>query len=377
MSGKRRGNGEGSVYVRKDGRWCATATDTNGKRVTFYGKTQREALDKRTAAADRLADGAPVVDSRTAFSVYASRWVTDVLPGSDRRPTTQRLYARMLRLHVTPAIGQRALGAITPAHLRTMLAGLDTLAPASKRTCYAVTRAVFDTAVDDGLIRHNPLAKVTRPSVPHAEAEHLSPEQVRRFLTAAAGDRLECLWLLLALTGMRKGEALALRWSDWDESTSTLRIRRTLVDGGREYVEHEPKTTRSRRTLDVPEALAVALRAHRARQAADRLRAGPSWADDVGRLLTTTKGTALDPRWCNRAFRPLAKQAGVEGATPHTLRHSLASALLAAGTPVQVVSDQLGHSSSVVTLTTYSHVLPGARKAAADLAASLLAGEVG
>lgn len=375
MTKTKRGNGEGSTYQRGDGKWVTTAHDADGKRVYFYGKTRRESVEKARAAADRLADAANVVDAKTKLATYIEHWIRTALAHSDRKEATRNLYAALLRKHVVPALGNKSLAALKPSDLTAALAGLD-LSASSRRSVYAALRAVLDAAVDDRLLRVNPMTKVKRPRVEHTEAAVLDATQVRAFLAVATEDRLAALWHVLAFTGCRRGEALALRWDDWNENAGTLHVRRTLtrVDGSG-VVESEPKTARSRRLLDVPDPLAAVLRTHRARQAEERLRVGAAWQNTVGRMFTSESGGPLDPRGINRRFESLRAKAELPPCSPHVLRHSLATALLQAGTPVQVVADQLGHSSSVVTLSTYSHALPTARKAAADLAASLFAGE--
>lgn len=370
----KRGNGEGSTYQRADGRYVTTAHNAEGKRVYFYGRTRRESVEKARTAADRLADAANVIDSKSRLSTVAEHWIKDVLPHSDRKPATRTLYTGLLRRHVLPVIGGTSLANLKPSQITKCLADLN-LSASSRRSCYAALSAVLDSAVNDGLLRTSPMTKVPRPKVEQTEAAVLTPEQVRAFLAVVAADRLSALWNVLAFTGCRRGEALGLRWSDYNEKAGTLHIRRTLsrLDGAG-IVESVPKTARSRRVLDVPEPLAVALRAHRAQQAAERLRVGAAWQDTVGRIFTTEAGGALDPRGVSRKFEALRKNAELPPCSPHVLRHSYATALLQAGTPVQTVADILGHSSSVVTLTVYSHAMPSTKKAAANLAGELFGG---
>jgi len=375
MSTRQRARGEGSVYTTKDGLHVAIGYDANGKRVPFKSrKSERDAVARRTAARQRLAAAMPVTDSRTRLRTILATFETDVLPASGRRLATQALYRRLLGNHAMPTLGERPVGSIRPADVEALLTSkAATLSASTRRSLYAALRALFDYAVRDGLVARNPVAAVRRPTLEHREAHALEADEVRRLLDAASGDRLGALFVLLAGTGMRKGEALGLRWSDVDAEHGLLRVRRTLsrIDGVG-LVENDPKSARSRRTIDLGEPVVAALASHRVRQIEERLAAGPAWEDE-NRVFTTTVGTALDPRKVNRVFTAIATEAGVK-ATPHTMRHSAATALLDAGHPVAVVSEHLGHSSAVVTMTTYAHALPTARKAAAEALGGLVTG---
>lgn len=366
--------GVGSVYRRSDGRWVARAYDRDGKAHTFYGKTRAEAIGKRKIAQARLDAGSAAVDSTSRLAVVVEHWITTTLPTSKRKPATVSLYSGLLRRHVLPRIGRTTLATLRPSAVQAMLADLGaTLAPSTIRSTYSALRACLDDAVRDGLLATNPVVRVARPSVPHHEAEVLSADDLGRLLAAAKGTRLEALWLLLAATGLRRGEALGLRWSDIDGDV--LHVRRTLSGiSGIGIVEHEPKTTKSRRTVDLSCQVLAALSAHRARQNVERLAAGEHWTDQ-DRVFCSPLGVAFDPASANGAFARLARRAGVSG-SPHVLRHTAATALIDQGFALPTVSALLGHSSSVVTLSTYAHALPTQRKAASDALGALLDGAV-
>ncbi len=166
-------------------------------------------------------------------------------------------------------------------------------------------------------------------------------------------------------TGLRRGEALALHWSDVDLDGGALRVRWTLARTSRGLALGEPKTEKSRRAVPLPRSAVETLRAHRKRQAAEQLAAGSVWQGS-GLAFTTEIGTPLEPRNVLRRFQVLARRVGLEGVHLHTLRHSAASFLLAAGTHTKVVQEHLGHSSYAITADTYSHVAPAQQREAAD-----------
>lgn len=191
------------------------------------------------------------------------------------------------------------------------------------------------------------------------EAEHLTPEQVQEVLSSIKGNRLEPLYLLMLATGLRRGEALALRWSDLDGTT--LRVRRTLsrVEGVG-LVESDPKSTASRRDLLLGPTMLRVLERHRAAQAAERLQQGPGWVDN-GLMFCTPLKTHLEPRNALRDFQRLT--ASVGSVKLHTLRHTVATTMLAAGVDLATVADHMGHGSRSVTLEIYAHALPAKREA--------------
>ena len=271
-------------------------------------------------------------------------------------------------------MGHVRLGLLTPSHIEQVISAArkSGASPSTVRMVHVVMRQMLDTAVRDGLVRRNVAASIERPRVPRTDAVYLAPEQVRALLEAASGDRLEALWTLLALTGMRRGEALALRWTDLDLSGSTAKFHRTLARVGGRLTFDEVKSSRSRRVVPLADPVVAALREHRRRQVAEQL-AAPGWNDEQGLVFVSRIGTPLEPHNAWRSFKTLARAAGVPDAKIHTLRHSAATAALAAGIPMKIVSDLLGHASLSITADTYSHVTADlAHAAAADLAHAVL-----
>jgi integrase len=176
---------------------------------------------------------------------------------------------------------------------------------------------------------------------------------------------LRSLLVFLVGTGCRRGEALALRWSDLDVDGGTARIRATLARTRDGLVMTGPKTEKSRRQVPLPRPVVEELRAHRAAQAAERLRLGPAWVD-LDLVFPNEIGGYWEPRNVARSCAALAASVGLEDVTIHTIRHSTASALIEAGTPMKVVQELLGHSSFAITADVYSHVGAEQQRDAAD-----------
>lgn len=168
---------------------------------------------------------------------------------------------------------------------------------------------------------------------------------------------------------MRKGEALALRWTDVNLNASTAKITGTLSRAKGHLIVTTPKTPRSRRTLTLSAGVVQLLRSHRVQQLEARLAAGSVW-EDSGHVFTTITGQPVDPSTALRSLKLAASRAGVKGAAVHTLRHTAATAMLEAGVPLAAVSAVLGHSRASITADVYAHATVTAKDAAMQAAAA-------
>ncbi len=337
-------------------------TDTMGdsKRVTVYGGTAAETRAKAAQIRARVAEGQPAKDRKQTVKAYAQQWIETSLEASDRKRTTKTLYAGVARTHIfDSAIGRLTLDKIRPSHVEGWIVELRRkgLAESSIRSAYTILRAVLDTAVRDGALATNPAAAVRRPKVTSKEAAHLTPAQVAELLAAAQRSRYAAVFAFLVHTGLRRGEALSLRWADVDFERGTLRVRGTLARIGGALVVTEPKTAKSKRVLPLSPPAERLLRDVQDLQATERKLAGSAW-HETGYVFTTETGEPCDPRNALRAFKSAAARAGIPGAGLHTLRHSAASVMLANGVPLKVVSEILGHSSIAITGDVYGHVSP-------------------
>ncbi len=196
-------------------------------------------------------------------------------------------------------------------------------------------------------------------------------KQLHSFLDGASSDSNYALWLFYILTGVRRGEALALRWSDIDLQAGNVVIRRSLVPVDHRLVIGEPKTNRGRRQISLDTRLVEELRHHRYRQSEERLLMGPAFRDQ-GLVFAHPDGAPLRPEQVSRWFTALSRQTGVPAIRLHDLRHLHATLALAAGVPTRVVADRLGHSTTAVTADIYQHVLPELDREAANKVAAVV-----
>lgn len=372
---RRRGNrspGEGSIYPYR-GRWrgAVSWTDRDGirQRRTVYGKTQAEVRRQLAAISIDLDRGlAPAAPS--SLSDFLAGWLE-----SSRqriRPATWRQYESAVRLYLTPAIGRIALAKLTPADVERVTAGLieSGRSPRTAQLARTILRRALADAQRDGLVHRNVAALARPPHVPvrslTAGRDYLDGADLRRLVTAAKVHPLGPLVTLAATTGLRQGELLGLTWADVDPDAATLTVRRSLARSWEGWALAEPKTARSRRTINLPAAAVAALDRQRRLQDARTDAAGSAWQDRHGLVFTDAVGRSLRGHDVNHAFHALLAAAGLPSVPFHGLRHSAATAMLAAGVPLKVVSDQLGHSTIVVTADRYAGVVPAQRREAAD-----------
>ena len=278
-----------------------------------------------------------------------------------------------------PGWGDIELQRLTPSNLsafyRTLLTDArrdgQGLAPKTVRNIHAMLHRALKDAVRLGYLVRNVADAITPPRGASPEMQIWTPEQLRTFLAHARQDRLYALWLLVATTGMRRAELAGLRWVDIDLDGARLSPRRPRVVVNYAVHESEPKTRMGKRSLALDPATLAALQEHQAQQEQERTEVGSAWMDS-GLVFTRPDGSPIHPDLITDWFRRLARNAGLPPIRLHDVRHSYATAALAAGVPAKVVSERLGHATIAITLDVYSHVIPGMDAQAANDVASLI-----
>jgi integrase len=198
-----------------------------------------------------------------------------------------------------------------------------------------------------------------------------TPEQTGAFLDVATGHRLSAMFQLIAYRGLRRGEAVGLRWEDVDLTGKSLTIGQQVIQLGWQTEVGAPKTDSGTRTVPLDQVSIAALRAWRVVQDHEAMAWGQAW-QHTGLVFTREDGTALHPAAVTDAFHDISAAAGLPPIRLHDLRHTAASLALQAGVPMKVVSEQLGHSSLAITADTYTSVLPVVAHAAAEAVAGLV-----
>ncbi len=228
---KKRGQNEGSIYKRADGRWegALTLPGTGGKRLRFYGETQREVREKLTAALRTLDQGETLSTDRQTVEQYLTRWLEDVARPK-LCPSTHASYRQKIRLYIMPAVGKQQLAKLHPQHVQALMNDLGArgLSPRTVQYTRAILRKALSQAVKWGLVAKNAAALTDPPRVDRPEMHALTPDQARAFLDAVRSDRLVALYSVALSLGLRQGEALGLRWEDVDLDAGTISVRKQV-----------------------------------------------------------------------------------------------------------------------------------------------------
>jgi integrase len=336
----------------------------DGKRIQKWGsgfERRKEAEAGLTEALENLRTGSYVEPAKLTVAQFLRDEWLPAMRGS-LRPSTFDSYGMIVRTRIAPEVGSVALQRLTPSTLNAMYANLsERLSPRSVRYTHAVMRhALADAVKWDRLVR-NVADSAEPPSAKAAKPRKMptwSKDQLRTFLDHVREDRLFAAWRVLATTGMRRGELMALRWPDLD------------LDAGRVAIP-DSKTGTGRSVVLDSETVA-ALRAHRKAQAREKLALGPAY-EDHGLVFCREDGVPIWAQSISRMFKRHASEAGLPSIRLHDVRHTAATLALQAGIHPKVVSERLGHATIAVTLDTYSHVVPGLQEDAAATLAALLA----
>ena len=373
MASSRRGNGEGTIRRRADGRWEAMVMLPDGKRKSLYAKTRAEVQRELVAIRRSLDIGMPVRrDERQPLADYLADWLVRMRP-TVKALTWQR-YHELLR-GVPSSIGRTVLAKLTPAQVERLYADrlAAGLSPTTVHQLHAVLHHALSDAVRKGILARNVCDLVDAPTPRRAQVQALTVEQSRALLEAATGDRLHALYVLALTTGLRQGELLALHWADVDLESGVLQVRGTLhrvpgvsVSEQSGLVISDPKTSHSRRPVRLSSLAVAALRSHRSRQLVERLQMGNAW-DDRDLVFTNSIGRPCEARNVIRmSYTPLLERARVPYVKFHALRHSAATLLLSQGVHPKIVAEMLGHTTIAMTLDIYSHVTLDMQQEAAD-----------
>jgi len=404
---RRRGKGSITSYATKAGvRWRfqlwvpADAEFPDGEHV-HVGKggfltadaaddAMQEARGKQRAGVDLSATMPTVAD-------YSRRW----LDGLDLEASTVAGYRRIFALHITPAVGGLRLDKVSASRLAKLYADLQRPDPARKRASGGLSKntvhkvhvalsAMLESAREDHLIATNPARKRKTVKAPtarsikgeQAEMTTWTGAQLRAFLTwnrEVLEDDVHALWWLIAHTGLRRSEALALRWSDIDVDGQRVRVRRSLDTGLPAARRSETKGTKTGhvRVVDIDAETVKVLKAWRVQRAS--LSLDFSRADAV--VFGTLDGSPRNPMSLSQMFsRRVAKARKALGSealpelTVQGLRHTHATVLLEAGEHPKVVQERLGHTTITTTMDTYSHVTPTMQRSAVDRFAAAISG---
>lgn len=373
------GRKPGSILARGPDRWLVRVFqgfDGEGKRI-YVSKTVRGARkDAQKWLNETLRNrdlGVRIDRSYLTLNEYLDRWLQDAVEPKVRS-STYLSYRDCLRLHVRGLLGGIPLEKLRPLDVQNAVSQIREkgLSPRTVQYTLRVLKQALKQAVAWRILAFNPCEGVKAPKQVRKEMQALSVSEARRFIAAAREDPQGLVLVFAMTTGLRPSEYLALKWADLDERRGVVSINRSLErapDGSWRFAEN--KTLRSRRTVRLQGHVLAWLAEWRVQQQAAR-EAVSAWAD-LDLIFTNAAGGPLDRHnLARRHLRPVLQAAGLEQIRLYDLRHTFATLALSAGVPVKVVSEALGHASAVLTLDTYSHVLPHMQDEAAARVEALL-----
>lgn len=369
---KRRNRGDGSIHLRKDGRWegrCVIGYDDKGLPVTknVLAKTKGECATKLTQLRETLKEPAP---DQPKPGLLLADWLDHWYQGYKKqnlRPNTQMSYERRIYQHIIPALGQLRLDKLTTGDIQTFYTDLkktgrllrtelygDGLSDQTIRGIHTTLHAALDKAVEENLIFRNPADTCRLPSAKPREMKVLEPEEIQRLLIQAREDGCYELLLLELSTGLRRGEICALQWDDLNMNTGALQVERQVHRIRGELAVSPPKTKAGRRTVLLPLPVLNVLKAYRTSCSSRWMFPSPVKED-----------SPMDPAAVRKRLSTILKRADCKSLRFHDLRHTFATASLEHGMDIKTLSTVIGHVSSSTTLNIYAHVTDEMQRTAA------------
>ncbi len=370
----KRADGEGTISQRADGRWMgrlSVSREIDGKvhRLTLYGSTQAEVVEKLKNLRQQRDTNAKSVVGKDTVAGYLQRWLeNDVEVNSEDK--THQEYEGAVRLYIIPFIGHLKLGKLDGEQLVEWQATLKRkkFTANMRHRSIKVLSVALNKAVKLRLIPFTPCNVLDKPKLSRKEVTPLEPEQCHALFEACQKHRLGDLMILAAMTGLRKGELFALHWNAVNLEEGVLVVRKTLQEiRGRKL--KDPKTASGKRVISLDPVAVEALRS-RLRKARDE----GFEPEQVPIVFANLRGGyLLGSNFDRNVWYPIRDGVGIPDTFVfHDLRHTQASLMLAAGVDLKVIQKRLGHRDFATTANTYSHLLQNAESEAVDKLAAMM-----
>ena len=359
MAKKRRANGEGTIRERYDGRWEARYTH-DSKIKSIYAKTQSEARKKLNQILNDIENNLHTEDTKISVSAWIDNWLYSYKKIEIKQKTFEN-YETLIKTHIRFAFTNITLKNLKTQHIQKfinekMASGKSTR---TVKYLYVLINGALEQALKNNLIVRNVAKAVTLPKQVTKERRVLSPTEQERMIKLLDKERMGTAILLALNTGLRRGELLALRWSDYDKKAGCIIVKQNLSrlkgeDGKSHLTFTTPKTKSSIRTIPLLPKMIAKLNEHYKIQSEYRLKVGRSWIDN-DLIFPTDTGEPCDPRNLQRVLKRLSVKLDIPNVNPHSLRHSFATRALERGLSLKAIQKILGHNDISVTGNIYTH----------------------
>ena len=381
---EKRKNGEGSIRQRKDGRWegrfSAGHSPETGKIISksVMGKSYDEVSEKLRKAISDFNRERCIHPERLTLAEWMTIWF-ETYSRPMIRGSTADSYDSLMRNHIYPSIGKITLGTLASHDIQTMYNSIResgrvrryenttelSLSSHTIRSIHTLLRQCLEHAVRERRIPYNPIDACKLPPREQTEMKVIPPEKVGKYLKVAEERNVLPMFFLALSSGMRRGELLALLWSDLNIANSTISITKQVAGRKGELVVSTPKTPNSIRTIAIP------------KQAVDLLIAEHALHPDNPYMFPSPKtGRMYYPDSVGRLHKKLLAEAGLDKIRFHDLRHTFATLAIQNGVDIKTLSSMLGHYSAGFTLDTYAHVTDKMQREAANRMGKFMKGAV-
>ncbi|GAA3238401.1 site-specific integrase [Pseudonocardia petroleophila] len=358
--GRKRGNGEGTIAKRADGRYVAAAyvtrPDGSRGRKWIYGKTRTDVAQKLAELTQRVNAGGIIPTRTPTVSEYLDYWLKEVAEPK-LRPTTMAKYRSTIEIYLRPGLGRQKLATLSVRHVQEFLNRRRAMGDSvpKLRMMREVLSSALGRATREELVTRNVAQLTTLPEEHRDRRTAWTASQARRFLNAARGDGAYVVFVLAMIYGLRRGEIAALHWENVDFAAGRLRVEATLIRVGGGLVRGPTKTRSGTRTLPLVAMARASLLAQAAKQRDQRMDAGEDW-EESGYVFTTRSGRPIEPRNLSRSFDRIVAAEALPRIVFHDLRRTAATLLKDLGVPARDAQMILGHANINVTLGIYSEV---------------------
>lgn len=358
--------GAGTIRQRSDGRWegrVTVGTDPGtGKpiRRSIYGDTKVEVRKEMTAICREVDTGIYKAPDKTTVSEWMKLWMETYCEGKVK-PLTYQTYQGVIKNHIKPYIGALQVQKVKGLDIQKLYNSMTKAGLSGKtvKNVSAVLHKAFSVAVKQHIISSNPVDGAELPRVEQHEITPLADEEIPLFLSAIDGSPFRNAYALCLFAGLREGECLGLSWGQVDFEKGRITISQQLQKeknkNAKYYIAPYTKSDKPR-TIEPPPIAFQYLRAERAKQSENRLKAGTAWNNPDDLVFTDESGKHYAIHTFYRRFKVIAASIGRPDARPHDLRHTAATVALAAGSDVKSVQGMLGHATAAFTLDRYGHV---------------------